>query len=95
MDAPRRTRPKPAPGIVPRPRKVIDEWRAGRRVGFRGTIAFWFVHAGVRYDARGVPQQFWRQHRLLDEKERAFYDSIHPHVKEEIGVVFPPRPVAP
>jgi hypothetical protein len=63
------------------------EWADGRRVGFHGARAYWYVRS--RPVAPGIPPRF-RQHHELDDGEMVFYRTLGPTARGAIALV-PPR----
>lgn len=61
----RRLFPKP----LPRPQAELERWLAGRKIGARGDVLFWFVP---------TPAGAYRQERRLDATDAALWRSI-PH----------------
>jgi hypothetical protein len=62
------------PEPLPRPRGELERWLAGRLVGARGELLFWFTHTSA-----GA----FRQHRRLDDDDSALWRSLPAWFREK------------
>jgi hypothetical protein len=70
-------------GTIDHPHAEIETWRAQRKIGIRGSVAFWFVKTTT--DKQGNIRG-WRQDVRLDAKELAFLATLVPREKQEIHI---------
>lgn len=69
----------------------FEQWLAGRRIGWRGTRAYWMVPTPPRGPSLGIPTRY-RQHHELTEAELARWNTLDAPTRDAYSIVFVAEP---